>query len=160
MHTIGNLPPADLGIHNQMAIEKAQSEIFPQLNWMSSLKSLVFIERGRHYFSTSEDGGFLRMFIGWLLDDREPDLGRLWIPFSLGNNLRHLIYLAPDYPTPLLSAHLSPVWSQLITGNVDESTILVLRHLQHLGVYVFSRLGFAPEVKYVRGICLNTYQVL
>lgn len=165
MYGISN-PSKDRDVRNEheRVLALVQSDLFPQLSWMSSLKSLVFIMRGvRSYDSPTLFGltdCIFQNFIHWLLHDRRPELERLWIPWYYREDCDTYLQLFSESSARLSSVrlNLSPDVGNLEV--LDESIRQRIRYLQHLGGHIyFSRLGVAPDLKYFQGYCEDGYQV-
>ena len=152
-------PPADLNMHNAGVLESLRSELFPQLGWMSSLKSLIFIKRGQNlYIHPRDDGHFFTTFINWLLDDRRPELARLWVTWDDRRDFLTYLQSSSENSTALSSVLLTTDRLYNLEA-LNESTTQRLRRLQRLGGIIVTRLGYMPELNYVRGLCMIDYQV-
>lgn len=127
-------------------IQLAHEELFPHLGWMTSLKSFIFIKRGKiHPFRDR----FVSELTNWMFtQERATDsLQRLWIQ--------------EDSIEPYLS------FPSITSLNLEHYRLHNLnqkkyRNLQHVSGIYFSRLANLPNLKYARGYCTNkkVYSIL
>lgn len=124
--------------HLDEVLRIAQEEYFPHLDWMTSIKSLVFIKRGYQL----NDYIVKSLFHNWIFTrERALDsLQNFWIQENIMASLS------------------SPSMTSLNMEYEDFRDQVDLNHeryknLQHLGGIRFSRLERLPNLKYARGYC-------
>lgn len=138
----------DSADHDQDVIQFAHDELFPYLGWMRSLESFIFIKRGSHKLPHDL---FLSELLSWMysspLDDRKPHgLQRLWVQE----------YSVADALTDDHLSGTSSFKSLLLGDNLRiDTTHPSFHQLEHLGGIGFAQLAHLPELKYIRGYCVD-----
>jgi len=114
--------------------------------WISSLKSLVVIARG----SLTGDE-FVHRFLKRFARRREPDsFHRLWVEWQNKGSIVNTLYFYSDDV---------PLTTSLALWPNDRSNFpydyIGLRQLEHVANAYFSSMASRPDVKYIRGSCID-----
>ena len=137
----------DTADHDQDVVEFINDHFLLLAEWMRGLESFIFVKRGSHKLPHDV---FLPELLSWMFkidDERKPcRLERLWVQE----------YLASDV---LDDQHLSGIQrvKSILLGDhlridIDHPRF---HRLQHVGGIGFSELVHLPDLKYVRGYCVD-----
>ncbi len=136
------LPPESTEKENERVLATARSDLFPHLEWMKELISLVILRRGS---SSCPKDVFISKFLAWLMREQAPNkLEQVWIDEKslkfeeLGGNL----VTGPS----IQSFALSVMGAQRFNLHDDR-----FRHLEHLGGVLIRRFDHLPGLKFIRG---------
>lgn len=114
----------------ERVLASVRSDLFPQLGWMSSLMSLVAYGLSRcSYIIPQLDGCLFQTFIRWLLNDRRPELGRLWIPWEYDRDCETFLELLSDRVRPdrhpFVWSMIWKIWMRVSSNDYAIYNILV-----------------------------------
>ena len=134
--------------YDEEIVHRVQTEYFPQLTWMLSLKCFVFIKRG---FSTCNfyPDVCLDALIQWIFYKQQESgfkFERLWIqepaiqddvfePVMIDSNVKSLLP------------------GSLVNSNYEHEQ---LRSLQHIGRVGITENLFLPNVRFIQGYCVDS----
>ena len=124
-------------------------EFFPLLTWMTNLKSLAILRSDNPLMHQDL---FVSRLIEWLVNNSPDSLECLWLTEG---------YLNEQFRE-------DDLWGQFVKSVVlsqDSRKNYKLnderyRHLEHLAGVVFRELDHLPQLKYIRGECMESYQGL
>lgn len=131
---------------DEQVVERCHANYFPNLDWMASLKSLIILKRGFGMSSTHPDALVIAM-LKWIFSEHKmQNLQRLWIQEAEACKIISKSRLT----TPSIKSLL--LGSQ-VPFELDEQPLF--QSLQHLGEVGFTALSHLPEIRYIRGYCIN-----
>lgn len=131
--------------YDEEIVKYARLNLFPCLDWMAALKSLVIVKRGSG-MSTNYPDECVKELLNWIFHRYQMrSLERLWIQESEVQLVVSRSQIAtPSIKSLLLGSHLR--------FEIDEEQF---SHLHHLGGVGFTGLSHLPEIRYIRGYCID-----
>lgn len=131
--------------YDEAVVEHARLNLLPYLDWMASLKSLVILKRGCG-MSTNYPDECVKELLNWIF----PRYGmrrleRLWIQESD-------VYQVLSRDQITTASLKSLLLGSQLRFQIDDEQFRLLQHLGGVGFTAFSRL---PEIRYIRGYCID-----
>lgn len=132
--------------YDEEFVSHARFNYFPQLDWMASLNNLAIVKRGNGMLRCYPDE-CTKDLITWIFSQYLMNsIERLWIQES---DVQHVISES--------QLHVMSMKSILLGSHLNfDLTHDRFRTLEHIGCVGFSELAFLPNLRYIRGYCVDS----
>lgn len=137
--------PFGMDDYDDEIVSEARNEYFPRLKWMSLLEKLVILKRGTGN-SISYQDECLKALIEWMFS-------KCGLPL----HLKRLCIQEAGISDVVFNQEYSTLsLKSILLGTEFNQDTKRLVHVEHLGCIGISKLPTLPNLRYIRGYCINS----